>query len=619
MKLMEYAHTFITTELLSDAITSKLRDWGKECPWILNNQNIYFQLSIDIPDEGSLNMPHCVCSKIYAQELVFVSIYFEGSFYVVLEDGSGDQPILDVRFPDVTKNCEGITLAMYEDCNREIKKQIKHDSIIKWNKLSVWKSVIVSENDQSANISIQCVEETSLSNERGPLFYDLSSTSYVHTYCVLKNDFVPKLKEKDNENKGAFRHVFFRFGNWCYSGEVDLIPDIELADLPFVIPAIRSQQNQLPFISDISELSIENPYTTALTYFEKVVAVMNQEVSQSENPLNSLMSQLDRMGLGGSAKFWLEGDSKDIIFEFLITRDDPETIKSLKNIDMMATKRYDPNGFVTICAYFCGSFYLSIMEADGEQPLLDSRFPNIAEKGRGYQLKSYPNGVKECSGLRKMCVWQTISGMEKELELKKRNADQRSSRETENIIKSKTAKQTVKNHEQKNDSIQTRPQTEKEKQKATGTNIKDKILINKKKELRDNHRESEKNHEGTNKIKVKNEIGQKTSPALTTSKKAISDESRTKDEKINNERTEKISQKRMEEKIISTKKRNIIARSSIQSNSCSMKKLTSKTKKSRPNPNLGAFHHLAPLKISSKLEKKMKKTVQVENLSSLGR
>ena len=39
-------------------------------------------------------------SKTYARGLVFITVYFEKAFYVVVQDGEGDQPLLDVKFPD---------------------------------------------------------------------------------------------------------------------------------------------------------------------------------------------------------------------------------------------------------------------------------------------------------------------------------------------------------------------------------------------------------------------------------------------------------------------------------------------------------------------------------------
>ena len=52
-----------------------------------------------------------VCSKTYSRGLVFVTIFFEGSFYFTVADGEGDQPLLDVKFPDVSHHGQGIQVA----------------------------------------------------------------------------------------------------------------------------------------------------------------------------------------------------------------------------------------------------------------------------------------------------------------------------------------------------------------------------------------------------------------------------------------------------------------------------------------------------------------------------
>jgi len=78
--------------------------------------------------------------------------------------------------------------------------------------------------------------------------------------------------------------------------------------------------------------------------------------------------------------------------------------------------RYTPNGLVTIAIYFGGTYYLSLQDGSGEQPLLDSKFPNVAGKGRGYQIKAYSSGVDGWDSLRKVSVWQTQEAMQKEME-----------------------------------------------------------------------------------------------------------------------------------------------------------------------------------------------------------
>lgn len=54
------------------------------------------------------------------------------------------------------------------------------------------------------------------------------------------------------------------------------------------------------------------------------------------------------------------------------------------------------------------------MEGGNENPLLDSRFPDVSAKGRGYQLQSYPEGIEGWPSLRRVTIWQTVAALEME-------------------------------------------------------------------------------------------------------------------------------------------------------------------------------------------------------------
>lgn len=54
------------------------------------------------------------------------------------------------------------------------------------------------------------------------------------------------------------------------------------------------------------------------------------------------------------------------------------------------------------------------MEAGMENPLLDSKFPDVSSKGRGYQLSTFQDGVPAWPQLRKVSIWQTVEALEQE-------------------------------------------------------------------------------------------------------------------------------------------------------------------------------------------------------------
>ena len=58
------------------------------------------------------------------------------------------------------------------------------------------------------------------------------------------------------------------------------------------------------------------------------------------------------------------------------------------------------------------TIYVCLLDGTKENPLLDSRFPDVSGKGRGYQVATFPNGADGWPTLRKVSVWQTVSALE---------------------------------------------------------------------------------------------------------------------------------------------------------------------------------------------------------------
>ena len=74
-------------------------------------------------------------------------------------------------------------------------------------------------------------------------------------------------------------------------------------------------------------------------------------------------------------------------------------------------------------SYACVTHAISL--TPGEQPLLDSRFPDVSSKGRGYQINAYPDGSPTWKDLRKVSIWQTASAMQLEMEQVRERACER--------------------------------------------------------------------------------------------------------------------------------------------------------------------------------------------------
>ncbi|KAK7240604.1 DNA repair and recombination protein Rad51 [Aureococcus anophagefferens] len=381
------ASEFAAAELASARVHEELRKWTDIYTWMETDAaNTYFELQCAPPP--CMDGIALAASKTYARGLVFITVYFEKAFYVVVQDGEGDQPLLDVKFPDVSQPGQGIHVANYAGDRT-------------WLKLALWHS-LAAENAPT---------RSSPTPAQSPKTTNLATDSYIQMYTVLKATEERGAAARNN----AHHDVLFRFGSWCYSGSVQLTPMLDLADLPHLIPALRMQQSRLDFMCDVSAMPMNSPFARPMSYFSKVAPVLERELVAAEAVLAKLLQQLAQFEVGGSVASWLEGDSTQSFFEFQLALD-KDLERVFKNVELLASKCYNPNGVVLIAIYFLGTFYVALGDSAGEQPLLDSRFPDVSSKGRGYLIASYAEGTPAWPQLRKVSIWQTASAMAAELE-----------------------------------------------------------------------------------------------------------------------------------------------------------------------------------------------------------
>jgi hypothetical protein len=230
-----------------------------------------------------------IASKIYSRGLIIISIYFESSIYFVVQSGEGEQPLLDIRFPDVSKHGQGLLLATYSDDEYS------------WKKLSLW-NVIAAEVTKRPIPKIKTLS--------------IASSSYEQTYCIMKSTW-----DSSSPTLSVHHDALFRFGSWCYSGRVQLIPSLSLSDVPFVIPALRMQQSRLDYLCDVSNIPTTSPFAPILKYLYDIAPSIENEIVNSEEVIRSLIERLEGMGLGDSISKWLDGDSSNSFFEFKFLKD----------------------------------------------------------------------------------------------------------------------------------------------------------------------------------------------------------------------------------------------------------------------------------------------------------
>jgi len=172
----------IIRQLISDTVNDAIERYEKIYPW-MDDDGVpsYFEINADSDVREAMNGIQCIASKTYARGLIFITVYFEGVFYVSIADGTGDQPLLDVRFPDVSKPGEGVTLVSYVD----------NDVSARWQKLTLWQSMAGE------------VKLASLLAPRAKKTKDLTSDCYVQSYVVMK----PTQEDGGGQGGGANRYA----------------------------------------------------------------------------------------------------------------------------------------------------------------------------------------------------------------------------------------------------------------------------------------------------------------------------------------------------------------------------------------------------------------------------
>jgi hypothetical protein len=251
MQYMEDALEFLAQELSSEAVEKELIKMSSVFPWIDDDTSAtYFELAISFLPE-CMQKVRLMASKTYARGLVIISIYFDSHIYCVLQSGEGEQPLLDVRFPDVSKHNQGIMLNSYSQGG--------------FRKLNLW------HNISSVNISpSQLLVKKELPKLKT---IDLSTVNYEQTYVILQSAYestTPTDATEDSAIASNYHDALFRFGSWCYSGRVQLTAHLSLMDVPYVIPALRMQQSRLDYVSDVTALPVTSPFAHVLQYMRQV-------------------------------------------------------------------------------------------------------------------------------------------------------------------------------------------------------------------------------------------------------------------------------------------------------------------------------------------------------------
>lgn len=285
---------FSATEAFAKEVTSakvmhELEAISTKFSWIENEElSTYFELTLhEIPDY--MRGVSMIASKTYTKGLIVITIYCNGVFYFIIDDGEGEQQLLDLSFPNISQQGHGYLVSGFSG-------QLYHNVI--WNKLTLWKLVPIEylSEDQETN-------KTTVS---------VSVTDYQQTYCIMKPNSGISTKHYD---------VLFRFGSWIYCGNVELVENIQITDIPFVIPVLRSQQSTLKYFCDVNSVPLTSPFALTLDYIHKYFPVIENQIKKAEVTLEKLLDRLKNIGLDESVGNWIDGDPNHSFFEFTMEPD----------------------------------------------------------------------------------------------------------------------------------------------------------------------------------------------------------------------------------------------------------------------------------------------------------
>lgn len=262
-----------------------------------------------------------IICKQYLQSVMLTAVLFQGKFLVTLSDASKEQPLVDSVFVPVTGRRRGFQVRAYDHA---------------WfAKLSLWESETASAEEQEAEEAASAAAAAALATST----LDLTGEGYTQTYIVMR--------PKNLAEGSTVRNVFFRFGGWCYSGQVrararaasgecvwctwacvslpravrcrctcsvcgvaqvDLGVDVlHLGDVPEVLPALQRQQSNLAFTCETSAVPTTSRYAPVLVAMRQAMGFFEAEIVASE----AFLTKMAELGITA----WIEEDWGAAFFE----------------------------------------------------------------------------------------------------------------------------------------------------------------------------------------------------------------------------------------------------------------------------------------------------------------
>lgn len=200
-------------------------------------------------------------------------------------------------------------------------------------------------------------------------------------------------------------------------------------------------------------------FAKSMEYLADIMPVVQQELLKAEGTLMDLAEKGYVEGVGDITS-WLEDDSADCYFELGLA-----DCEELDEVEVIASKVY-LSGIVLVVLYYQSKLYVTVQDGANEQPLLDTRFPDITCPSRGFQLETYHRGVKGFPELRRISLWRAgapqvepemvnrssaVSPMDEKMKLIDQKADTKKTDGNSTTSPSNSPKQSTNNNEAKAD------------------------------------------------------------------------------------------------------------------------------------------------------------------------
>jgi hypothetical protein len=228
-------------------------------------------------------------------------------------------------------------------------------------------------------------------------------SGYTQTYLIWKSkDFGAAVDDEGGGGKEADEQteheVLFRCGNWCYTGHVVLRNEIALEDMPVAIPLLQRQQSRLHYYCNAESIPPQS------NFFQPMQFVYDG----ADFAARCLAADhvTDELGRLADVYEWMETDAGNTFFE--MKADSPPF---MDDISLVCSKTY-ARGLIFVAVYFEGSFYFTVSEGEGDQPLLDVKFPDVSHHGQGCQLLSQqmgsPDGAPLPPWFASLSLWHSM-------------------------------------------------------------------------------------------------------------------------------------------------------------------------------------------------------------------